>query len=97
MPTVSRRGLFGWITAAAVAPTVLGQRVTAAPGLALKEAGASDAYGTGYIITRDVITEGANPRALWPGVKDWWAKHCAEEMERDYADVFSGELNGQAH
>lgn len=31
-PTVSRRGLFGWLTAAAVLPAVFGKRAAAAAG-----------------------------------------------------------------
>lgn len=95
-PTVSRRGLFGWIAVAPVAATVVANEVAAAPTverargfgeIALKEAGAvarydSNSYGMGY-----AITDSYKPDPFWPGLKDWFGNNFDES---EYEGTFDG-------
>ena len=43
-----------------------------------------------------VITTGAHPKALWPGVKEWWGRSYAEHQE-EYPDLFDQETSDKAY
>lgn len=43
-----------------------------------------------------VITTGAHPKALWPGVKEWWGRSYAEHQE-EFPDLFDQETSDKAY
>lgn len=43
-----------------------------------------------------VITTGAHPKALWPGIKEWWGRSYAEHKE-EYVDLFEMETSDKAY
>jgi hypothetical protein len=43
-----------------------------------------------------VITTGAHPKALWPGIKEWWGRSYAEHQE-EYVDLFDKETSDKAY
>ena len=43
-----------------------------------------------------VITTGAHPKALWPGIKEWWGRSYAEHQE-EYPDLFDSETSDKAY
>ena len=43
-----------------------------------------------------VITTGAHPKALWPGVKTWWGRQYAEHMQ-EYPELFDIETSDKAY
>jgi hypothetical protein len=43
-----------------------------------------------------VINTGSHPKALWPGVYDWWGQVYAEHME-EYSDLFEVVTSAQAY
>lgn len=43
-----------------------------------------------------VITTGAHPKALWPGIKVWWGRQYAEH-EQEYPDLFDIETSDKAY
>lgn len=43
-----------------------------------------------------VITTGAHPKALWPGIKEWWGRSYAEHPE-EYVDLFDKETSDKAY
>lgn len=43
-----------------------------------------------------VITTGAHPKALWPGVHAWWGQ-VYNQHEKEYPDLFQEEDTGQAY
>lgn len=43
-----------------------------------------------------VITTGAHPKALWPGIKTWWGRQYAEH-EQEYTDFFDIETSDKAY
>ena len=43
-----------------------------------------------------VITTGAHPKALWPGIKEWWGRSYAEHKE-EYPDLFETETSDKAY
>lgn len=42
------------------------------------------------------ITTGAHPKALWPGIKEWWGRSYAEHPE-EYVDLFDSETSDKAY
>lgn len=42
------------------------------------------------------ITTGAHPKALWPGVKEWWGRSYAEHQE-EFPDLFDQETSDKAY
>lgn len=43
-----------------------------------------------------VITTGAHPKALWPGIKEWWGRSYSEHPE-EYVDLFDKETSDKAY
>jgi hypothetical protein len=43
-----------------------------------------------------VITTGAHPKALWPGIHAWWGRMYAEHRE-EYVDLFDKETSDKAY
>jgi hypothetical protein len=43
-----------------------------------------------------VITTGAHPKALWPGIKAWWGRSY-DEHQVEYTDLFDTETSDQAY
>ena len=43
-----------------------------------------------------VITTGAHPKALWPGIKEWWGRSYAEHKE-EFPDLFEMETSDKAY
>ena len=43
-----------------------------------------------------VITTGAHPKALWPGIKEWWGRSYAEHQE-EWPDLFETETSDKAY
>lgn len=43
-----------------------------------------------------VITTGAHPKALWPGIKSWWGRQYAEH-EQEYTKLFEVETSDKAY
>ncbi|MDE2099604.1 MAG: hypothetical protein KGL39_20295 [Patescibacteria group bacterium] len=43
-----------------------------------------------------VITTGAHPKALWPGIKEWWGRSYAEHQE-ECTDLFDTETSDKAY
>ena len=43
-----------------------------------------------------VITTGAHPKALWPGVKSWWGRQY-DEHQQEYPDLFDVETSDKAY
>lgn len=43
-----------------------------------------------------VITTGQHPKALWPGIKEWWGRSYAEHQE-EYVDLFDTETSDKAY
>ena len=43
-----------------------------------------------------VITTGAHPKALWPGIKTWWGRQYAEHQQ-EYPDLFDIETSDKAY
>jgi len=43
-----------------------------------------------------VITTGAHPKALWPGIKEWWGRSY-EEHQEEYPDLFDKETSDKAY
>lgn len=43
-----------------------------------------------------VITTGAHPKALWPGIKTWWGRQYAEH-EQEYPEIFDVETSDKAY
>ena len=43
-----------------------------------------------------VITTGAHPKALWPGIKTWWGRQYAEHMQ-EYPEWFDIETSDKAY
>lgn len=43
-----------------------------------------------------VITTGAHPKALWPGIKDWWGRQYDEHPE-EYPDLYDIETSDKAY
>lgn len=43
-----------------------------------------------------VITTGTHPKALWPGIKEWWGRSYAEHQE-EYPDLFETETSDKAY
>src|SRR6185437_4188628 len=43
-----------------------------------------------------VITTGAHPKALWPGIKEWWGRSYAEHQE-EFPDLFDKETSDKAY
>lgn len=43
-----------------------------------------------------VITTGAHPKALWPGIKEWWGRSYAEHKE-EWVDLFDSETSDKAY
>jgi len=43
-----------------------------------------------------VITTGAHPKALWPGVKTWWGRQYAEHQQ-EYPELFDIETSDKAY
>ena len=43
-----------------------------------------------------VITTGAHPKALWPGIKTWWGRQY-DEHEQEYPDFFDVETSDKAY
>lgn len=43
-----------------------------------------------------VITTGAHPKALWPGIKEWWGRSYSEHPE-EYVDLFDTETSDKAY
>ena len=43
-----------------------------------------------------VITTGAHPKALWPGIKTWWGRQYAEH-EQEYVDWYDVETSDKAY
>jgi hypothetical protein len=42
------------------------------------------------------ITTGAHPKALWPGIKEWWGR-TYEEHNEEYVDLFDKETSDKAY
>lgn len=42
------------------------------------------------------ITTGAHPKALWPGIKEWWGRSYSEHPE-EYVDLFDSETSDKAY
>lgn len=42
------------------------------------------------------ITTGAHPKALWPGIKEWWGRQYAEH-QIEYTDLFDAETSDKAY
>lgn len=42
------------------------------------------------------ITTGAHPKALWPGIKEWWGRSYDEHQE-EYVDLFDKETSDKAY
>ena len=43
-----------------------------------------------------VITTGAHPKALWPGIKTWWGRQYAEHQQ-EYPELFDVETSDKAY
>lgn len=43
-----------------------------------------------------VITTGSHPKALWPGIKEWWGRSYSEHPE-EYVDLFDKETSDKAY
>lgn len=43
-----------------------------------------------------VITTGAHPKALWPGIKDWWGRQY-NEHDPEYPELFDMETSDKAY
>src|SRR6185312_13083290 len=43
-----------------------------------------------------VITTGSHPKALWPGIKEWWGRSYAEHTP-EYVDLFDTETSDKAY
>ena len=43
-----------------------------------------------------VITTGAHPKALWPGIHAWWGRSY-NEFPQEYPDLFDEESSDQAY
>lgn len=43
-----------------------------------------------------VITTGQHPKALWPGIKEWWGRSYQEHKE-EYVDLFDTETSDKAY
>lgn len=43
-----------------------------------------------------VITTGAHPKALWPGIKTWWGRQY-DEHEEEYTQIFDTETSDKAY
>ena len=43
-----------------------------------------------------VITTGTHPKALWPGIKEWWGRSYSEHPE-EYVDLFDKETSDKAY
>ena len=43
-----------------------------------------------------VITTGSHPKALWPGIKEWWGRSYAEHPE-EFTDLFDKETSDKAY
>ena len=43
-----------------------------------------------------VITTGAHPKALWPGIKTWWGRQYAEHAQ-EYPEWFDVETSDKAY
>ncbi len=43
-----------------------------------------------------VITTGAHPKSLWPGIKTWWGRQYAEHMQ-EYPELFDIETSDKAY
>lgn len=43
-----------------------------------------------------VITTGQHPKALWPGIKEWWGRSYAEHQE-EFPDLFDKETSDKAY
>jgi len=43
-----------------------------------------------------VITTGAHPKALWPGIKAWWGRSYSEHQE-EFPDLFDQETSDKAY
>ena len=43
-----------------------------------------------------VITTGAHPKALWPGIKTWWGRQYAEHQQ-EYPELFDIETSDKAY
>lgn len=43
-----------------------------------------------------VITTGAHPKALWPGIKTWWGRQYSEHMQ-EYPELFDVETSDKAY
>ena len=43
-----------------------------------------------------VITTGAHPKALWPGIKEWWGRSYSEHKE-EWPDLFESETSDKAY
>ena len=43
-----------------------------------------------------VITTGAHPKALWPGIKEWWGRSYMEHQE-EFPDLFDKETSDKAY
>ena len=43
-----------------------------------------------------VITTGAHPKALWPGIKEWWGRSYSDHPE-EYVDLFDKETSEKAY
>jgi hypothetical protein len=42
------------------------------------------------------ITTGTHPKALWPGIKEWWGR-CYSEHPEEYVDLFDKETSDKAY
>jgi hypothetical protein len=42
------------------------------------------------------ITTGTHPKALWPGIKEWWGRSYSEHPE-EYVDLFDKETSDKAY
>jgi hypothetical protein len=43
-----------------------------------------------------VITTGAHPKSLWPGIKTWWGRQYAEHQQ-EYPELFDIETSDKAY
>jgi hypothetical protein len=52
--------------------------------------------GMGMATVGGVITTGAHPKALWPGIKTWWGRQYAEH-DQEYPELFEIETSDKAY
>lgn len=88
--TPSRRGLFGWLFAAPLAAEVA---VKAALAPVAVQASTTEALIDAQLEFLRANLQGriGNPKALWPGAKEWFAEVYEEVSSPDWPGLFNNE------